>query len=69
MNSSWKLTFTVLALPLLAARHIQRANITFLDGHAQSFAGNYLGCGVGAVEREDVRWQTRSEGINHAPLP
>ena len=50
-------------------RHAQRANVTFLDGHAQSFAGNYLGCGVGAKEQADVRWQTESDGINHAPIP
>jgi len=51
------------------ARHAQRANVAFLDGHAQSFAGNYLGCGTGAIEREDIRWQTRSDGINHGPIP
>ncbi len=51
------------------ARHGQRANVTFLDGHAQSFAGDYLGCGVGAKEQADVRWQTESDGINHAPIP
>jgi prepilin-type processing-associated H-X9-DG protein len=51
------------------ARHAQRANVTFLDGHAQSFSGNYLGCGVGSKEQADVRWQTESGGINHAPIP
>jgi prepilin-type N-terminal cleavage/methylation domain-containing protein/prepilin-type processing-associated H-X9-DG protein len=51
------------------ARHVQRANVSFLDGHVQSFAGEYLGCGMGAIERADVRWQTGSEGINHAPIP
>jgi prepilin-type N-terminal cleavage/methylation domain-containing protein/prepilin-type processing-associated H-X9-DG protein len=51
------------------ARHARRANVTFLDGHAQSFAGDYLGCGVGAKEQADVRWQTESDGINHAPIP
>lgn len=51
------------------ARHVQQANVTFLDGHVQSFAGDYLGCGVGAKEQADVRWQTGSDGINHAPIP
>jgi prepilin-type processing-associated H-X9-DG protein len=50
------------------ARHALRANITFLDGHAQSFKGDYLGCGTGAVERPDVHWQTESDGINHTPI-
>ncbi len=50
-------------------RHTQRAAVSFLDGHAQSFAGAYLGCGVGAIEQADVRWQTESDGINHAAIP
>jgi prepilin-type processing-associated H-X9-DG protein len=50
-------------------RHALRANLAFLDGHAQSFAGNYLGCGVGAIEQADARWQTESDGINHVPIP
>ena len=51
------------------ARHAQRANVAFLDGHAESFAGDYLGCGTKAKEQPDVRWQTETEGINHAPIP
>lgn len=51
------------------ARHVLRANVTFLDGHAQSFPGDYLGCGTGAKEQPDVRWQTESDGLNHAPIP
>jgi prepilin-type N-terminal cleavage/methylation domain-containing protein/prepilin-type processing-associated H-X9-DG protein len=51
------------------ARHTQKANVSFLDGHAQSFAGAYLGCGTGAIEQPDVRWQTESAGPNHAPIP
>jgi type II secretory pathway pseudopilin PulG len=51
------------------ARHTQRAKVSFLDGHTLSFAGDYLGCGTGAIEHEDVRWQTGSDGINHAPIP
>lgn len=51
------------------ARHALRASVTFLDGHAGSFAGEYLGCGRGAKEQPDVRWQTESSGVNHAPIP
>jgi prepilin-type N-terminal cleavage/methylation domain-containing protein/prepilin-type processing-associated H-X9-DG protein len=51
------------------ARHDQRANITFLDGHVQSFTSSYLGCGVGDPQRSDVQWQTGSSGANQAPVP
>ena len=51
------------------ARHARRANVVFLDGHARSFSGDYLGCGAGAREQADVRWQTESDGVNHAPIP
>jgi len=50
-------------------RHSRRAKATFLDEHAQSFNGGYLGCSIGAKERVDVHWQTESDGINHAPIP
>jgi prepilin-type processing-associated H-X9-DG protein/prepilin-type N-terminal cleavage/methylation domain-containing protein len=53
----------------VAARHGGRANVVFVDGHVQSFAGDYLGCGTGAIERPDVRWETLTAGINQAPLP
>ena len=51
------------------ARHNGRANVVFVDGHVQSFAGDYLGCGTGAIEHDDIRWQTQSDGINQAPVP
>jgi len=51
------------------ARHGDRANVAFLDGHVQTFAGVYLGCGVGDPQRPDVRWQTGSGGVNQAPVP
>jgi prepilin-type N-terminal cleavage/methylation domain-containing protein/prepilin-type processing-associated H-X9-DG protein len=41
-----------------SARHAQRLNLLFLGGSVQSFAGNYIGCGVGDPGREDVRWLT-----------
>jgi prepilin-type processing-associated H-X9-DG protein/prepilin-type N-terminal cleavage/methylation domain-containing protein len=51
------------------ARHNGQANIAFLDGHVQSFAGAYLGCGAGDPSRPDVRWQTGTTGPNQAPVP
>ena len=42
----------------VASRHASRANILFLAGQVQSFAGNYLGCGVGDPMHDDVRWLT-----------
>jgi prepilin-type processing-associated H-X9-DG protein/prepilin-type N-terminal cleavage/methylation domain-containing protein len=38
------------------ARHDGRVNLVFLDGHAGSFPGMYVGCGVGDPQRGDVRW-------------
>ena len=38
------------------ARHAGFVNIAFLDGHVTSFAGDYIGCGVGDPQRPDVRW-------------
>ena len=38
-------------------RHDGRANLLFLDGHVESFTGEYLGCGVGDPMRDDVVWQ------------
>jgi prepilin-type N-terminal cleavage/methylation domain-containing protein len=40
------------------ARHASRVNLLFLAGHAQSFAGSYVGCGTGDIEQPDVRWLT-----------
>jgi prepilin-type N-terminal cleavage/methylation domain-containing protein/prepilin-type processing-associated H-X9-DG protein len=40
------------------ARHASRVNLLFLGGHAQSFAGAYIGCGVGDPEHPDARWLT-----------
>jgi prepilin-type processing-associated H-X9-DG protein/prepilin-type N-terminal cleavage/methylation domain-containing protein len=37
-------------------RHRKSANIAFLDGHAASFDGAYLGCGTGDPKHADVRW-------------
>lgn len=51
------------------ARHRNRANVLFVDGHVQAFERDYLGCGTGEVPRPDIRWQTETAGINQAPLP
>lgn len=53
----------------VSARHVQRANISFLDGHVQSFARKYLGCGVGEPVRPDIHWPTETSGPNQAPVP
>jgi prepilin-type processing-associated H-X9-DG protein/prepilin-type N-terminal cleavage/methylation domain-containing protein len=53
----------------LQARHNDRANVAFLDGHVQSFSGSYLGCGAGDPQRHDVQWQTGTSGANQTPLP
>ena len=51
------------------ARHGDRANVAFLDGHVQSFTSGYLGCGVGDPQRPDVQWQTGTSGPNQARVP
>lgn len=51
------------------ARHVERANVAFLDGHVQDFTGAYLGCGVADPQRPDVQWQTGSSGLNQTPVP
>jgi prepilin-type processing-associated H-X9-DG protein len=39
------------------ARHVgNTVNIAFLDGRAESFVGEEVGCGIGDPERPDVRW-------------
>lgn len=40
------------------ARHASKVNLLFLAGSVQSFAGDYVGCGVGDPQRPDVRWLT-----------
>lgn len=41
------------------ARHCGNANIVFIDGHARSFPGEYLGCGKGEKTQPDVHWRTK----------
>ena len=42
----------------IVARHAGRVNLLFLAGQVQSFAGSYVGCGVGDPGLADVRWLT-----------
>ena len=42
----------------VAARHSSRVNLLFLAGQVQSFAGSYVGCGIGDPKHDDVRWLT-----------
>jgi len=39
------------------ARHGGQVNIGFLDGHVVALSAAYVGCGIGFVERPDVRWR------------
>ncbi len=43
------------------ARHCGRVTILFLAGQVSSFAGGYVGCGVGDPRRDDVRWLTGTD--------
>jgi prepilin-type N-terminal cleavage/methylation domain-containing protein len=40
------------------ARHGSKVNVLFLAGQVQSYAGSYVGCGVGDPNRSDIRWLT-----------
>ena len=42
----------------VVARHSARVNLLFLAGSVQSYAGSYVGCGVGDPKHNDVRWLT-----------
>jgi prepilin-type N-terminal cleavage/methylation domain-containing protein/prepilin-type processing-associated H-X9-DG protein len=48
------------------ARHSGRVNLLFLGGQALSFAGSYVGCGVGDPGLNDVRWLTGTESDTQA---
>lgn len=49
------------------ARHNGKANVSFFDGHVQSFPGAYLGCGTGEKTQPDVRWKTGLDGDTWSP--
>lgn len=48
------------------ARHDKQVNICFVDGHAASFQGSYLGVGTGMIEHADVRWHPPGNPWNSA---
>jgi hypothetical protein len=48
------------------ARHASRVNLLFLAGQVQSFAGTYVGCGVGDPKLDDVRWLTGTTSDSQA---
>jgi prepilin-type N-terminal cleavage/methylation domain-containing protein len=50
----------------IVARHARRINLLFLAGQVQSFAGSYVGCGVGDPGLADVRWLTGTESDSQA---
>jgi prepilin-type N-terminal cleavage/methylation domain-containing protein/prepilin-type processing-associated H-X9-DG protein len=37
-------------------RHNGAVNIVFLDGHVACFSGEYVGCGIGDPQRENICW-------------
>jgi prepilin-type processing-associated H-X9-DG protein/prepilin-type N-terminal cleavage/methylation domain-containing protein len=39
------------------ARHDNRVNLAFLDGHVASYLGREVGCNAGDPNRADVRWK------------
>jgi prepilin-type N-terminal cleavage/methylation domain-containing protein len=45
----------------ILARHARRVNLLFLTGQVNSYASDYVGCGVGDPNREDVRWLTGTD--------
>ncbi|HEY1790042.1 MAG TPA: type II secretion system protein [Verrucomicrobiae bacterium] len=42
----------------IVARHAGQVNLLFLEGEVKSFAGSYVGCGIGDPGLPDVRWLT-----------
>lgn len=50
----------------VVARHNARVNVLFLAGQVQSFAGSYIGCGVGDPQRDEVRWLTGTSSDTQA---
>jgi hypothetical protein len=38
-----------------------RVNLLFLAGQVGSFAGDYVGCGIGDPQHDEVRWLTGTD--------
>jgi prepilin-type N-terminal cleavage/methylation domain-containing protein len=51
----------------VVARHSARVNLLFLAGRVESYAGTYVGCGVGDPQHDDVRWLTGTASDAQAP--
>ena len=49
-----------------AARHGSKLNVLFLSGRVQSFAGSYIGCGVGDPKHSNVCWLTGTSSDSSA---
>jgi prepilin-type N-terminal cleavage/methylation domain-containing protein len=49
-----------------AMRHGSKLNVLFLSGRVQSFAGSYIGCGVGDPKHTDVCWLTGTSSDSSA---
>ena len=49
------------------ARHHQQANLVFIDGHAESFKGDEIGCNNGVNKRLDVIWNFDPERLRFGP--
>lgn len=43
------------------ARHGNRVNILFLAGGVKALRGDYVGCGVGDPQHDDIRWLTGTD--------
>jgi prepilin-type processing-associated H-X9-DG protein len=48
------------------APHGGKGHVLFLDGHAGTFDGDYLGVGKGDPLRDDVRWLTGTQSDDAA---
>ncbi len=53
----------------VSARYHKKANVAFLDGHVEAFSAQYLGCGTGEIEHDDIHWVTGTDGVNQGPVP
>ena len=51
-------TYPSLQAYSVVARHSKRVNLLFLGGQVISYAGSYVGCGIGDPKLGDVRWLT-----------
>jgi len=50
-------------------RHSGSVNISFLDGHVDSFPAAYVGCETGFIEHSDLRWKPPFTAWTGPPMP